>query len=247
MTLNDFSNGFDTLVNSYATSGTFGDTMPDVRFDEYEKSLYLTKYQEELIISLYNGKNPYGDSFEKTEELRRYLSNLVVVDTVPLITNASGHPVGMEGKNSYFFSLPSENKPDVWFITYESVILSDTGENPCKDGATMEVYPVRQDEYHKIRKNPFRGANDRRALRLDLADGVIEIVCKYGVSQYYVRYLRKPKPIILVDLADGVTIEGESTATTKLDVHEALHQRILEGAVMMALQSKGYKFNNENK
>ena len=247
MNIQDFSSGFDTLVNSYAVKGSFGDTMPDVRFDEYEKSLWLTKYQEELIISLYDGKNPYGDSFEKTEEMRRYLANLVVVDTIDLITNASGHPVGMEGKNSYFFSIPSSEKPPVWFITYESVILSNTGENPCKDGSTMEVYPVRQDEYHKIRKNPFRGANDRRALRLDLADGVIEIICKYSVSQYYIRYLRKPKPIVLIDLADGMSIEGETTATTKLDVHEALHQRILEGAVLMALQSKGYKVSNENK
>ena len=246
MTLNDFSNGFDTLVNSYATSGTFGDTMPDVRFDEYEKSLYLTKYQEELIVSLYSGKNPYREGFEQTEEMRRYLSNLVIVDEISPITNTSGHPVGMEGKNSYFFSLPSENKPDVWFITYESVILSEE-EPSCKAGGTLEVYPVRQDEYHKLRKNPFRGANGRRALRLDLADGVIEIICKYAVSQYYVRYLRKPKPIILTDLADGVTTEGESTTTTKIDVHEALHQRILEGAVILALQSKGYKFNNENK
>ena len=247
MNLQDFSNGFDTLVNSYATRGAFGDTMPDIRFDEYEKSLYLTKYQEELIISLYTGKNPYREGFEQTEEMRRYLSNLVVVDEVSPITNISGHPVGMEGKNSYFFSLPSENKPDVWFITYESVLLSDDNTDDCKKDAVMEVYPVRQDEYHKLKKNPFRGANDRRALRLDLADGVIEIVCKYIVDKYYVRYLRKPKPIVLTDLADGMSIEGENTASTKIDVHEALHQRILEGAVILALQSKGYKFNNENR
>ncbi len=34
-----------------------------------EKSIFLTKAQEEIIIDLYNGKNPFGDSFEKTEEL----------------------------------------------------------------------------------------------------------------------------------------------------------------------------------
>jgi hypothetical protein len=48
-----------------------------VVLDEYEKSLFLTQAQEEIVINLYNGKNPYGDSFESTEELRRYLDELV--------------------------------------------------------------------------------------------------------------------------------------------------------------------------
>ena len=47
----------------------------------------------------------------------------------------------------------------------------------------MDVYPVTQDDYNKTKRNPFRGANDRRALRLDLSDGVIEIVCIFTLSR----------------------------------------------------------------
>lgn len=69
MTTEEFSNEFDVLLNSYSSGG--------VEFNEYEKSIFLTKAQEDLLVELYNGKNPFRESFEETEEIRRYLSNLV--------------------------------------------------------------------------------------------------------------------------------------------------------------------------
>jgi hypothetical protein len=242
MNLPEFSNQFDVLVSSYRRFRDFDDREPldTIEFNEYEKSFFLTKSQEETVISLYNGKNPFGDSFESIEELRRYLSSLVKEAELPPITTTSGMPLGVDSK-SKFFTLPD----NLWFITYESVAISD---GKCENMTTMDVYPVRQDEYHKIKRNPFRGANDRRALRLDLSENKIEIVCKYTVVSYYLRYLKKPRPIILVDLPDGVSIEDISTQST-CELHEALHQRILEKAVIMALQSKGYtkkEINNEN-
>lgn len=241
MTLEEFSNQFDTLVSSYRRFKDFDkrEMLDSIEFDEYEKSVWLTKSQEELVISLYNGKNPFGDSFESTEEQRRYLSNLVVEDTIYPITNTSGRPIGMDETNSYFFSIPSEEKPSLWFITYEDVTVSS---NACKKEGKLDVYPVTQDEYLKVKKNPFRGANGRRALRLDLADGVIEIVCKYPVTKYYIRYIRKPNPIVLEDLPNGLTVENVGTESP-CELHEALHQRILERAVRMALQSKGLKMD----
>lgn len=243
MTREDFSNSFDTQLNSYAHTASFGDDTfkGDIRLDEYEKSLFLTKAQEELVLSLYNGRNSSLQGFEETEELRRYLSNLIEEKKISPIETSDGKPLGMES-SSKFFTLPE----DLWFITYESVIISD---GKCENTTSMEVVPVRQDEYHRLKKNPFRGANDRRSLRLDLGDDNVEIVSKYKVTKYYIRYLRKVKPIILVNLSDGLEIQGESTATD-CELHESLHERILEMAVMMALQSKGYnvsKNNNENR
>ena len=212
---------------------------PVIALDEYEKSLYLTKAQEELVISLYNGKNPYGDSFESTEEMRRYLAPLVV-ETLLHPAESSFGVIGIDSK-SRFFTLPD----DVLFITYEDVTVSD---GKCGNGSKLDVYPVTQDEYHRVKRNPFRGANDRRALRLDLADGVVEIVCKYTVSDYHVRYLRRPAPIILENLPDGLVIEDES-GLSECELHESLHRRILERAVAEALQSKavGSGRGNSNK
>ena len=236
MRTEDFSSGFDTLLNSYSRNGAFGDTIPDVRLDEYEKSFYLTSAQETYVLSLYNGKNPDGESFEQTEELRRFLSPLVEEKEISPITTTTGI-LGMESY-SKFFTLPE----NLWFITYESVTVSDS---KCENNAFLGVYPVRQDEYQKLRKNPFRGANEHRALRLDLSDGVIEIISKYNVTKYYVRYLRKLRPIVLTDL-DENSINGVS-AITECELPESMHQKILEMAVIMALRSKGVNVNNENK
>lgn len=231
MEIQEFSDGFDVLLNSSANKLLFGDdtTRDNLAFDEYEKSVFLTRSQEELVLNLYNGKNPYGESFENTEELRRYLSQLVLDTNMEPISNIAGVPLGVDTK-SKFFTLPD----NLWFITYEAVKV---GGRDCEEASLMDVVPVTQDEYHRIRRNPFRGANGRRALRLDLSDGVIEIVCKYPVESYYIRYLKRPNPIILTDLNDGLSINGFVT-TTRCELHSALHQKILEGAVRLALQSR---------
>lgn len=239
MTTQEFSDAFDTLVSSYRRFKDFDnkEVLDSVEFNEYEKSYFLTKAQDELVIALYNGRNVSGESFESTEELRRYLSNLVKEARLQPITNTSGLVIGI-GSNSKFFTLPQ----DLWYITYEAV---DIDGARCSALSPMDVYPVTQDDYNKTKRNPFRGANDRRALRLDLSDGVIEIVCKYIVKDYYVRYLRKPKPIVLVNMPNNLTIDGVGKKS-ECELHEALHQRILERAVTEALQSK-ITNNNDNK
>lgn len=237
MRLTDFSNGFDVLLNSYAAAAGFGstDNPVSIELDEYEKSIFLSQAQESYVFSLYNGKNPYGEGFEATEEQRRYLSNIIKEARLDPISTSSGLPLGIDS-SSKFFTLPE----DLWFITYESADISD---GKCEGSSSLAVYPVRQDEYQKIRKNPFRGANDRRALRLDLSDNIVEIVSSHEVTGYYLRYLRKLKPIVLSDLPDGLYINGENEAT-ECELHDALHSRILETAVNMAIQSRGYARNN---
>lgn len=240
MTNQEFSNQFQVLVNSYRRFRDFDNKEPldTLEFDEYEKSLYLTKAQEELVISLYNGKNVAGDSFEQTEEVRRYLATLIKSVEISPIQNTSGI-LGIDS-NSKFFTLPN----DLWFITYESVNISDGN---CEGHTSLDVYPARQDEYAKLRKNPFRGANSRRALRFDLSDDNIEIVSKYTVTKYYVRYMRKLNPIILETMPNGITI-GNTSIETSCELPETLHQKILERAVLTALRTRGMKIeNNENR
>lgn len=238
MTTSEFSDSFDTLLNSYNTQAQFGNeaSKREITLDEYEKSVFLTKAQEELVLSLYTGKNSYNDSFESSEEVRRYLANLVEEVKLKPITNTQGIPLGVTS-TSKFFTLPE----DLWFITLETVTVSDS-RCPSR---TLKVYPTKQDEYLSIRDNPFRGANDRRALRLDLSEGNVEIICKYTVSEYYVRYVAKLYPIVLTDLPDGLSINGVDYQM-ECTLHEALHQKILERAVTLALQSKGYNIQKEN-
>jgi hypothetical protein len=247
MTRKEFSEGFDTLVNSYRRFRGFDnkEATDSIEFNEHEKSFFLTKAQEEIIIELYTGKNPYGESFEVTEELRRYLESLIQEATRnpltdSLISSVKGLDNGKSDDKHFYFQLPA----DLWFITYESVKLGNADDD-CMDGKTLEVIPTRQDEYHRIRKNPFRGANRRRALRFDLSGNKVEIVCEYPVASYYVRYLKRLAPIVLEALPNNLTINTNG-GPSDCEVHTALHQRILERAVNLGLRSKGYIFNNNN-
>lgn len=231
MTTKEFSNSFDTLLNSYSQRASFGEgnLKQDIVLDEYEKSQFLTEAQEQIVISYYNGHNSTLDSFEKTEEIRRYLSSL--------IQTAELSPIEYEGKllseNSQVFSLPNA----LWFITYESAKLGSSTDS-CLNDKEVQVVPVTQDEYYRTNENPFKGPGFRRALRLDISGNKVEIVSKYTISKYLVRYINKINPIILEPLSDGLSINGETTEQT-CSLHESLHKPILELAVKLALQSKG--------
>ena len=230
MTIEEFSNEFDTLLNSYATINQFGkvENPATIELDEYEKSVFLTKAQEETVIDLYSGKNPLGNSFEKTEEVRRYLSDLIKTYTT---TDKKVGYVGLS-KTSIFFELPK----DLWFITYESAGLEDSRLG-CMNGEEISVIPVTQDDYFRISKNPFRGANKRRALRLDIGNGIVEIVSEYNIDRYLVRYVARPEPIVLTDLPDNLSINEVSTKT-ECKLNPVIHRAILEKAVQLALISK---------
>lgn len=222
MTNKEFSDGFSTLLNSFGIT-------PNITLDEYEKSTFLTNAQEQLIIDIYSGRNIiYGKSFEQTEELRRYLSNLV--ETYETSTKVTGK-LGLS-KDSVFFEIPQ----DTWFITYEVALLKDSRLG-CLDGIEASVVPLPQDDLYRAKDNPFRGPSKDRVLRLDIKSDLAELISKYNVDKYLMRYISQPTPIILVDLPDGLSINGVSTES-ECELNPVVHRAILERAVQLAIISK---------
>lgn len=222
MTNKEFSDGFSTLLNSFGVT-------PNITLDEYEKSTFLTNAQEQLIIDIYSGRNIiYGKSFEQTEEIRRYLSNLV--ETYETSTKVTGK-LGLS-KDSVFFEIPQ----DTWFITYEVAFLKDSRLG-CLDGIEASVVPLPQDDLYRAKDNPFRGPSKDRVLRLDIKSDLAELISKYNVDKYLMRYISQPTPIILEDLPDGLSINGVSTES-ECELNPVVHRAILERAVQLAIISK---------
>lgn len=242
MTTQEFSNQFDTLVSSYRRFKSFDkkEELDSIEFDEYEKSVFLTMAQEEIVVSLYTGRNVSGRAFEETEELRRYLESLVKTHNYYTYSDADDSRTDNLVRISIFFTLPD----DLMFIVLEQVTLNDSALG-CASGSIADVVPVTHDEYLKIRKNPFRGTNANRALRLDAGEGDVEIISKYSFDTYTIRYISKPTPIIVEDLPDGVSVEGEDEVT-ECALPEPLHKPILELAVQKALASKGFTLHTNN-
>ena len=69
MDVQELSNLFDTLLQPFIVKDNFGE-QNTLAFDEYEKSIFLTKAQEQIVIELYQ-------EVEQSEGKRKYLSNLI--------------------------------------------------------------------------------------------------------------------------------------------------------------------------
>lgn len=229
MTNKEFSETFDVLLNSYNQNELFGTSNNPINLNEYEKSIFLTKAQEEIVLELYTGKNTEGDSFDKNEETKRLLSNLI---SGAIIKLKSHDKFGVD------FKLPN----DLWFIFYEEVELS--GLKECQDSTHITVVPITYDEYHRIKNNPFRNSNERRVLRLDKSNNIIELISKYNITNYYCRYIKKLNPIVLEDMPDNLTVYGENKETS-CELHEQLHDKILDRAIELTIKSKSIGSNKQ--
>ena len=221
--VNEWSLEFDLAYNNITSNQAPGLT-------EYEKSVFLTDAQEAVVVGICNGS--LRDSFEETEEMSVYLSPLVKQSNCQKMTSGVNHIVD----DTDVFILPA----DILFRTLEicKVNAGDCGE------VDAIVVPVTQDEFWRTKRNPFKGANARRVLRLaygkyeEIISGnnksdYSELYSKYPITSYTVRYIKRPEPIILENLESGLSIRGKSSSCTcKLD--EALHQTILMEAVRLA-------------
>ena len=225
MDVQELSNLFDTLLQPYITKDVSGE-QNTLAFDEYEKSIFLTKAQEQIVLELYQ-------ELEQSEENRKYLSNL--------IKTGNYVPVGEQDNtliNNTFKSYKVEISNDILFMIYEQCTLSD--ENNCINGRIVSVVPTIHDDLDKVLKNPFKSPNNRKVIRLDF-DNKIELISKYNISNYKVRYLKKPNPIILVKLED-LNIDKKQEVSNG-ETNPILHERIVQRAVQLAVQSK-VKSNN---
>lgn len=202
MTLEELSNEFDVIVNSY-------DNSQSLVFNEYEKSIYLTKAQEYIIKELYR-------NYEGTEELNSYLKTLIKDKTYTI-----------EDSTNIELDYPD----NFLYILKEYANINTT----CKSNNRVNVLPITQDEYNEVVENPFRGSKSK-VLRLE--ENKIKLITDLPIISYTMTYLSNPSPIILIDLPNGLTINNESKKSTTIETSESIHREILDKAVQLAIQSK---------
>jgi hypothetical protein len=111
------------------------------------------------------------------------------------------------------------------------------------DGRELQVIPLRYDEYTRQMSKPYKYPLKNQAWRLMNSGEVVgndpvryvEIITNPWdvINTYNVRYVRAPKPIILVNLPDGLTIDGISEATP-CELDPILHEEIVQRAVELA-------------
>ena len=106
----------------------------------------------------------------------------------------------------------------------------------------INIVPINFDEYSRIMSKPYKQPLKNQGWRLFQSTGgvdfISEIIVKSNstISKYKLRYVKRPNPIILADLADNysnVSIGG-LTAVTECELAPILHPEILQRAVELA-------------
>lgn len=235
MNITELSNTFDLYWNNIMSN-----MAPNL--DEYEKSEFLTRAQEELVVKLYA-----SDGFENTELNRRYLSSL--------LANASIIPVPECQDNSFkdVIVYKMENNSPLYNTALNSdllVLISEQAEilnsKCCDTKTTVNVVPIKYDELNKVIQNPYKRPNNHKVLRVDKNINEIYIITdtKNALSKYYYEYLKKPTPIVLIDLSQtALSIDGVNTPTGSI-LHPSLHRTLVQYAAQLAKIS--WESNNKN-
>ena len=243
MTAAEFSQEFDILYNNIASNQAPGLT-------EYEKSVFLTKAQNEIIKNYFTNKpngNKYQEGIENSAKRYSDFSSIITVFTITdSKTDKAIDPRG------HIFTLPNtlmivlNERFEVW--QSEKLISS------------YQVVPITLQEYQRLMSRPSQDPLKRQVWKLmgndTSGNGSVEIIPHYkdiklgegsiNINSYklVVRYIRKPYPIILEDLSSqGLTIDGEKTpyqydsgtsGVSACELAEELHPEILQRAVELA-------------
>ena len=225
MTTSEFSNEFDLLYNNIMSNQAPG-------LDEYEKSAFLTKAQYEVLKNYFNPKgNKYGEGFDGNPKRQ--------IDFSTLITAAKPDkyiPIGTYVKfddRSILYQMPK----DIFVVLNETALNTSDGNKRL-----ISIVPIDYDNYSRLMSKPWKQPLKNQGWRLFQSTGgvdfISEVIVKTGstLTDYKIRYVRRPKPIVLVNLSDeysNVSIEGV-TKQTECELDSILHPEILQRAVEIA-------------
>lgn len=217
MTTQEFSDQFDVLYNNIASNEAPG-------LDEYEKSVFLTKAQDEVVKNYFNPKsNKLQEGYDGSQKRQIDFSTLTRTFTVSNFTSPTFDNRGSS------FSFPANDR--IMMIINEKLTVERNS-----NVTTLTVVPIRFDEYDRLMSKPFKRPLKNQAWRLinNSTPNEAEIIAGYGdhIQTYTARYIRRPKPIILSNL-EGVKIDGETEAMT-CELDPIIHEEILQRAVELA-------------
>lgn len=222
MTNLEFNNEFDILYNNAANAAP--------GLTEYEKSVFLTKAQDELLKDYFNPEgNKYKEGFDGNQKRQTDFSNLVTIAKPSLYISNS---YSKFDSRSILYTYPS----DVLFSLNETAICTIDSISKL-----INIVPIGFNEYSRLMSKPFKQPYKNQGWRLlQYFDNtkIAEVITRNSASliDYTVRYIKKPTPIILVDLTNnysGLSINN-ITVETECILDSILHPEILQRAVELA-------------
>lgn len=217
MTHTEFSNEFDVLYNNIMSNAAPG-------LNEYEKSVFLTKAQEEIVKNYFNPKgNKYGEGMDDSPKRQIDFSELINVAQGTL----GGASITFDSR-ARVYNLPAD-----LFIIINEAVDTNTG--------TKQIIPISYAEYTRLMSKPYKEPLKYQAWRIistSSSNISAEIIVNSNetISKYLIRYIRRPAPIITTNLSSDygdLTINGIGTIS-ECELNPIIHEEILQRAVELA-------------
>lgn len=252
MTTQEFSNAFDTLLNSYNAQASFGEgtAKTDIVLDEYEKSVFLTQAQDIIVKSYFSSNtNPQGEGIDDSTRRQVDFSGLIEVAKPTVSTQTAFDPRGK------MYKLPDK----VLIVLNERLQVTKSGKTK-----NYVVVPISYSEYDRIMARAYAQPLKKQCWRLfkgasvssgaspsyDIHSEIIPIEGSIGTGsndkvEYVIRYIRRPQPIVLTSLSmtnqESLDIDGV-TDVTECELNPILHVDILNKAFELAIIAKTRSF-----
>ena len=233
MTKDEFSQEFDILYNNISSNQAPGLT-------EYEKSVFLTKAQDEIIKNYFTGKpngNKYQEGIEDSAKRYSDFSCLITVESIDAQAHNDETNIDARGQ----------------ICTLPEGLMISLNEKFKVGESEYQVIPITLAEYQRLMSRPSGDPLKRQVWKLmgnsATGNGSVEIIphwrdARTTANKLIVRYVRRPYPIILETLTDqGLTINGVSDYygttlnpqnTEACELAKELHPEILQRAVELA-------------
>lgn len=227
MTAQEFSSEFDLLYNNISSAQAPGLT-------EYEKSVFLTKAQDEIIKNYFTnvqGGNKYQQGVEDSEKRYADFSTLL---TVAVLDAETTDIVPFDDRGKIFKLPDGKSAKKVMIVITETFKTGKaTSENENPPLTSYQVIPLKFDEYIRLMSKPSSDPLKRQVWKLmgnsESGNGSIEIVPHWkekdnNINKLILKYIRKPYPIILEDLsAQGLSIEGQTSQKIKATIDKSTY------------------------
>jgi len=224
--VDEWSTEFDILYNNITSNKAPGLT-------EYEKSVFLTRAQEEVVRSHFS-PSQISMGIDSSIELQEDFRSLIVT------ANSTASSTGTIDPRAKAFAYPNR----IMFPINEQVFCHQ-GSAAGDVVATFAVQPLSYAEYKRLMQKPYKYPAKGIAWRLlnntttsaTTPAVKAELIARFPTNyvEYSCRYVQKPYPIILQTFSnsDYADIDGSHTAT-QCYLPEHLHNEILAKAVELA-------------
>lgn len=212
MTNQEFSDEFDVLYNNIMSNQAPG-------LDEYEKSVFLTKAQDEIVKAYFNPRlNKTQEGFDGNETRQIDFSMLIRTGIATEVTNV---PRLYPMNNSKFYAVPNR------IMMFINETLMVTRDNSSK---YLTVVPLEYNEYNRLMSKPFKRPIKNQAWRVltNTVTNSTTTKTDYATIATIIATSKDKDYMTIFDAIDGntLTFSGSQNSFTLTNVSDVIFTAI---------------------